>query len=136
MSFGLALALGALLWGAPRVQAEGPRGGLSVVQLWPFVASARLGEALPALLAQAKPVVSVLGTFGGRRHLPRVRLPERELRPLSVSLVAQPPFSLRASLPQPHSFRWDVGMRAVYLHPDFRVTQDRRGAYFGLRGVF
>jgi hypothetical protein len=77
------------------------------------------------------------GPSASSSKLPRVRLSPEEP---GAMLLTAPNLGARtmltSRLPEPPGFYIENGPRLVILRPDVRMTNDRRGAFFGLRGVF
>lgn len=127
-------------YSAPPTRAEGPAIALSFWPLLPLVASARpAAQAAHMALAKADVAASPASSWSRPSpSLPRVQLqPDAVGEAFSLQLG---PIPARAALPdrmpKPHGFRWELETRTVYMRPEFRVTQDRRGAYFCMRGIF
>lgn len=150
--FRLGLSLGlACLWGhatASKGRAEGALAALA------------FGPALPGLIADIAQVAAERagwpawrlgpgpGTWGAATPLPRVRLvPEGLAAGASSPKVASAKLALKLTnlparlaipdtLREPPALRFERGLRTVSLRPEFRVTSDRRGAFFLVRGSF
>jgi hypothetical protein len=95
-----------------------------------------LGSGLSGM-AMTRPRL-VWGPSAPSTRLPRVRLlpsdPQSPLLLMPPALGARVPLSSR--LPTPPGFQFENGPRQVILRPDFRMTNDRRGAYVCVRGTF
>lgn len=102
-----------------------------------MVIATTLGSGIAGLSVGARPkLVTTLSAGVGR--LPRVRLLSSDER---SSLLLPPPalgsrFAMPSHMPDPPSLQIDKGARLVVLTPDIRMTNDRRGAFLGLRGRF